>query len=92
MTAVAGDAGKGRGDPFFSWLAITLMVAAIAVMIFNEAERRRADARLLPSYAGRLCDEVWSQTRPGEPTVAWFRACMNEVASRHTPTKDPTDG
>ncbi len=92
MTAVAGDAGNGRGGMFFSCLAVTLIVASIATTIFNEVERRRADARLLPSYAGRLCDEVWSQTRPGEPTVAWFRACMNEVASRHTPTKDPTDG
>ena len=36
--------------------------------------------RAAPRYAGRICDEVWSQTRATMPTVAWYHACITEAA------------
>ncbi len=54
--------------------AILVGVISAEVSIYREQHRN------VPAYAGSWCDKVWRQTRATEPTIAWYRACIKQVA------------
>lgn len=62
------------------WWAPILMLLGSSV---GAAVREyRTTHKTVPSFAGRVCDEVWNRTRGTDPTVGWYEACIREVAKQ----------
>lgn len=59
------------------WGMVVLLLVTFGVALHKANENNN---RHVSSYAGEVCDKTWARTRPGTPTVGWFKQCINTVA------------